>query len=685
MLCLGATFAHRRVRAVNLGFLAMQAFQEKVGNVAKRSSLPNPQFQKAAPKTFSRAAHKIVTDYRYDEKPRCASSIDTIRNRVVLDNAAELLDFYSALVEEFDGVAKMKNHFVLGRQERRGRFNLVSLVATVLFDTGLTFGELVNQTSTQTIWDAYCSRPDGQPLERWKRHTLRARTFLESPHVALQKVVALGEVQLLLPEHARVRHQIQEPLLVYRAEDQHQLHTEFLRAATDTEADEDAVDVYSAAYWGQRDVVARLLDSGHAVDTVGQESHGRTAVSVAAERGHADVVVLLLQRNANVHTPDGTGVNPLHCSAQNGHLDIAKLLLRAKADVNPTSEGKLSPLCCAARSGYFDVAELFVSQGADVNRPELGNGASPAYIAAYNGHEGILKLLVNASADVHQQEPMHGGHPLHAAAMNNHPRTARACLDLKADIDKPNFEASTPLFVAAERGHLDVVRVLVGYSADESIPGPDGETPLAVAEAKGFERVAAYLRDGDEAGILEGLDMLHFPETPLQERARLRKGKLAKLLPGEKPPPEVQLCLKKEWGGYATVTHQERIKATIDWLVDALCSAYLDRTIKATACQLLREHGYTANLAFASSLAPLKNDLENRLADLGAQLDNYYDENDLGKVLGDEAVGSLTRYHPLVAASNQKLSQAAVLPSPKGFFDFSDARYRKSQNIACMV
>jgi len=379
--------------------------------------------------------------------------------------------------------------------------------------------------------------------------------------------------------------------------------------------------------------------------------------------------------------------------------------LQTNADANAADLSSLSPLYRASQFGHRDVAQLMLSHGADVNQAESTNATTPAYIAAYNGNVDILELLVNASADLHHQELTYGAHPLLVAAMNNHPAAVSMCLDLNADINKTNSAAATPLFIACQKGNLDVVKLLVARNADLGAENSDGESPLAAATAKGRLHIVRFLnqRIGVDTGTtleslesaawpdcriercesddFEGIDYTaatatpREPETPHQARTRLRKEKLAKLLPGEKPPPEVQLCLKKEWGGYATVTHQERIKATIDWLVDALCSAYLDRTIKATSCQLLREHGYTANLAFASSLAPLKTGLEDRLAELGAQLDSYYDEQDLANVLSDESVGRFTRFHPLVAGAQgteTQLSQAAILPTPTGYFDFGD-------------
>jgi len=70
--------------------------------------------------------------------------------------------------------------------------------------------------------------------------------------------------------------------------------------------------------------VLRLLDRGDDVDSA--EDDGITALIFAAEDGHFDVVMLLIQYRGDVHAVDVDGLTALDLAEVNGHQDIANLL-----------------------------------------------------------------------------------------------------------------------------------------------------------------------------------------------------------------------------------------------------------------------------------------------------------------------------------------------------------------------
>ena len=72
----------------------------------------------------------------------------------------------------------------------------------------------------------------------------------------------------------------------------------------------------------------------------------------AAERGHADVVALLLDAGADVHADDD---DALRWAASNGHAGVVALLLDAGADVHADNNCALR---WAARYGHTDVVAL---------------------------------------------------------------------------------------------------------------------------------------------------------------------------------------------------------------------------------------------------------------------------------------------------------------------------------------
>jgi ankyrin repeat protein len=100
------------------------------------------------------------------------------------------------------------------------------------------------------------------------------------------------------------------------------------------------------------------------------------------------------------------GATPLFAAAQRGHTDVVRLLLAARASVDtPTSGTDATPLYVAAANGHDDVIRLLIGAGASVDHAHI-NGSTPLVVAVRNGHAGIVRqlLLANASLWTRWQE-----------------------------------------------------------------------------------------------------------------------------------------------------------------------------------------------------------------------------------------------------------------------------------------
>ena len=60
----------------------------------------------------------------------------------------------------------------------------------------------------------------------------------------------------------------------------------------------------------------------------------------AADRGHNEVVELLLANKADINAKDGVGFAPLHLAAESGHKEVAELLLAKGAKMNGNCSGQ---------------------------------------------------------------------------------------------------------------------------------------------------------------------------------------------------------------------------------------------------------------------------------------------------------------------------------------------------------
>jgi ankyrin repeat protein len=106
-----------------------------------------------------------------------------------------------------------------------------------------------------------------------------------------------------------------------------------------------------------------------------------TPLNFAVERGHAEVVKLLLRHSKIEVNP----ANTLFVAAQMGHAEVTSLLLEKGAHVNQATSDGASPLFIAVEMGHAEVTSLLLEKGAHVNQAD-NDGASPLYIAVENGH-----------------------------------------------------------------------------------------------------------------------------------------------------------------------------------------------------------------------------------------------------------------------------------------------------------
>ena len=74
---------------------------------------------------------------------------------------------------------------------------------------------------------------------------------------------------------------------------------------------------------------AQMLQQGFAPDSADYD--GRTALMLAAAKGHADVAVALISAGADVMVKDNLKRNPLVEACVYGHTDIIELLTRQGA------------------------------------------------------------------------------------------------------------------------------------------------------------------------------------------------------------------------------------------------------------------------------------------------------------------------------------------------------------------
>lgn len=175
--------------------------------------------------------------------------------------------------------------------------------------------------------------------------------------------------------------------------------------------------VLTAAYYGQPDIVALLVQAGAPLNLFEAAAAGHLTsvleildqspedanafapdgfqpLGLAAFFGHAEIAKALLDRGANPNTPSNNGqkVQPLNSAAAGQHLEIARMLLEAGADPNARQADDFTPLHSAAQNGQIEMARLLLAFGADPNAATTG-GVTPWKMAQDGGYNEIAEML----------------------------------------------------------------------------------------------------------------------------------------------------------------------------------------------------------------------------------------------------------------------------------------------------
>ncbi|WPH04577.1 Hypothetical protein R9X50_00746900 [Acrodontium crateriforme] len=255
--------------------------------------------------------------------------------------------------------------------------------------------------------------------------------------------------------------------------------------------------LYHAANKGHIEIVRLLLNRGTKLAL--SKHKGDNALIGAALNGHLEVFKLLLsQEDGDINTTGDDKGTPLYWAAQRGHTGLLKFLLGLGAEASLPRFSDWTPLCAAAAQNHVAAVELLLGHGVQLNS-QTPEGCTALYYAASKGHVEILQLLIQHGADVVLPAERNWT-PLCAAASNGHPKAVELLLQRPdAPIDVETESGGTPLYWAATNGHVDVVRRLLEYGAEAILPRKNGFSPMSSAAFEGHLEIVEMLLEHESA------------------------------------------------------------------------------------------------------------------------------------------------------------------------------------------
>jgi serine/threonine-protein phosphatase 6 regulatory ankyrin repeat subunit B len=265
-----------------------------------------------------------------------------------------------------------------------------------------------------------------------------------------------------------------------------------------------------AALFCKPEKINQLILQGAAIDAL---TNGETALYLAAQDGHSDVVKVLLKNKANANIICTNNATPLFIAAQEGHSEVVKVLLENGANIDTLTNG-VSALYIATQFGHHNIVKLLLEEGADPNTCHP-KGAILLPVAVQQGHLKVVKVLLEKGVNINSVSVL-------CIAAQKGDREGdlsmvKVLLAKGANIDACNTNGATALHLAVQKGHIEVVKTLLEKRANPNaainskIPLINGTTPLHVATEAGHLNVVKILleKGGNIHASINGITPLH--------------------------------------------------------------------------------------------------------------------------------------------------------------------------------
>ncbi|PKU64902.1 Ankyrin repeat-containing protein [Dendrobium catenatum] len=276
-----------------------------------------------------------------------------------------------------------------------------------------------------------------------------------------------------------------------------------------------------------------------------QNQDGETALYVASEKGHVEVVseILKVSDVQSAAIKASNSFDAFHVAAKQGHLAslqqridiyegffvenkscvLKELLQTFPSLAMTTSSSNATALDSAATQGHVDIVNLLLETDASLAKIARNNGKTVLHSAARMGHVEVVRSLLIKDPGIGLRTDKKGQTAFHMAVKGNNVGIVLELL--KPDSSIVNVEdnkGNTPLHIATRKGRLEcftmwiaiylngnkhqlsIVQTLISIEGIQiNALNRAGETALSIAEKSGLEEIAATLKDAGAVAFIE--------------------------------------------------------------------------------------------------------------------------------------------------------------------------------------
>lgn len=149
-------------------------------------------------------------------------------------------------------------------------------------------------------------------------------------------------------------------------------------------------------------------------------------------------------------------------AAEYGHADVVRQLLAAGADPWHQSVDHSSALSMAAQEGFGVCVELLLAEAQSVDDPHITPILNKAFfMACQNGHLSIVRMLMKFGVDINTVEPSIASTPLLTAVANDRPNVVSELVKASVNLEHQSEMGVTALMMAVIYENSDIIRILV--------------------------------------------------------------------------------------------------------------------------------------------------------------------------------------------------------------------------------